>query len=533
MPPLVPDPLPRSRRVRRALPVGLALAALGLLAAVLGACGIGGDDSEDERSFDTGDPSFVVIQTDDAAAELMSPRAMPRAFKALRVRGGTLFTNYITVTPLCCPSRATLLTGQYAHNHGALSNDPGYPMLREPDNTLPAWLERDGYATVHLGKFLNGSAGRASGERPDGWTRWETALKPNRYFDYTIQTEGPQGPKLEFGSEPEDYFTTRLNSVGVEAIEELAADERPFFLEIDHEAPHKKEGVPGDACPDEGAPVPAPRDRDLVGSLPVRLSPAAGERDLADKPPYISEQLTPLTAAERERTERNVQCAAAAMNEVDRGVRDVLDALDEAGISDRTVVLVINDNGFFFGEHGLVAGKTLPYEPALRSPMLAWIPSDLAGGEPPRRVDELTGNLDIAPTFLELAGAEPCVDEGECRPIDGVSQLPLWRGEAGDSYRDRALLIEASGTARYASEPGRACEWTGVRTAHETYVHYSRLPRASDFRCVPVDEREYYDLRTDPHELENAIDDPAAAGRTAELEATLERLRECSGESCR
>lgn len=502
-------------------------------AGALAACGIGGSDDDESRAFDAGDPSFVVIQTDDAASEVISPRAMPRAFKALRERGGTLFTNYITVTPLCCPSRATLLTGQYAHNHGALSNDPGYPSLIDPDNALPAWLERDGYATVHLGKFLNGSAGRASGVRPGGWTRWEIALNPNQYFDYKIQTEGPEGPKLEFGSEPEDYFTTRLNSVAVEALEELAADERPFYLEIDHEAPHKKKGVPGDNCPDEGAPVPAPRDSDLVGTRPVRLSPAARERDLADKPPYIREQVTPLSAAELERMELNLQCAAATMNEVDRGVRNVLDKLEETGIADRTVVVVINDNGFFFGEHGLVAGKSLPYEPALSSPMLAWIPPDLAGGEPPRRVDELTGNLDLAPTFLELADAEPCVDEGECRMIDGISQVPLWRGEAGGTYRDRALLIEASGTARFASAPGRACEWTGVRTAHETYVRYTRLPRASDFRCVPVDEREYYDLRGDPHQLENAVDDPAAAERTAELEATRARLQECSGEACR
>jgi arylsulfatase A-like enzyme len=279
--------------------------------------------------------------------------------------------------------------------------------------------------------------------------------------------------------------------------------------------------------------VPAPRDRDLVGSLPVRLSPAAREQDLADKPPHIREQITPLTDAERERIERNLQCAAAAMNELDRGVRNVLESIEEAGIADRTAVLVINDNGFFFGEHGLVAGKTLPYEPALRSPMLAWIPPDLAGGEPPRRVDELTANLDLAPTFLELARAEPCVGEDGCRTVDGVSQLPLWRGETGDSYRDRALLIEASGTARFASEPGRACEWTGVRTAHETYVQYTRLPRTSDFKCVPVDEREYYDLRTDPHQLENSVDDPATAERTAELRATLERLHGCSGESCR
>jgi N-acetylglucosamine-6-sulfatase len=499
--------------------------------AVVAGCGIGGDD--EAPAFDAGDPSFVVIQTDDATSELISPRAMPRAFKAVRERRGTVFTNYVTVTPLCCPSRATLLTGQYAHNHGVLSNDPGYPSLIEPDNTLPAWLERDGYSTVHLGKFLNESAGRAEGVRPDGWTQWETALEPNRYFEYKIQRDGPDGPKEEFGSDPEDYFTTRLNRVAVETIEQLAQDERPFYLEIDHEAPHKKEGVPGDACPAEGAPVPAPRDRDLVGSLPVRLSPAARERDLADKPPFIREQIAPLTDAERERVELNLQCAAAAMNEVDRGVRDVLEAIDEAGIADRTVVMLVNDNGFFFGEHGLVAGKTLPYEPALRSPMLAWIPPELAGGEPPKRIHQLTANLDLAPTFLELAGAEPCVDDGECRTIDGLSQVGLWRGEAGEAYRDRALVIEASGTARYASEPGRACEWTGVRTARETYVHYTRLPRTSDFRCVPVDEREYYDLRSDPNELENRIDDPDAAVRIAELEATVERLRECSGESCR
>ena len=156
----------------------------------------------------TKQPNIVVITTDDQTLASLSAATMPNTLESIGA-GGTEFTNAVVTTPLCCPSRATLLTGQYAHNHRTLANNPGYEDLRDKRNTLPVWLHRAGYVTAHVGKYLNGY--KAAADRPrdvaPGWDQWHTVLDPRKYVRYYGYKLAVTGELTRVGSKPRDYIT--------------------------------------------------------------------------------------------------------------------------------------------------------------------------------------------------------------------------------------------------------------------------------------------------------------------------------------
>jgi arylsulfatase A-like enzyme len=456
-----------------------------------------------------GKPNVVVITTDDQTLSMVNSRYMPHTTRLLTDRG-TTFTDFIVTTPLCCPSRASLITGQYGHNNGVLKND--YAKLIGKGNTLPVWLRRAGYRTIHIGKYLNGYgifADRATDIAP-GWDQWLTQISPRRYLDYDLSLNGS---RRSFGHRERDYLTTVLNRRAEAWTRRFAKSERPFYLQLDHFAPHKSSG----RRPCNRAAMPAQRDEHRFDAEPLPLPPSYDELDVSDKP-FSVRELPPIDAAGEERIEKRFRCAVEALRSVDRGVKKIRRALKKAREWNETVLLFTTDNGFFYGEHRIRDGKEQPYEENIHLPLIIRVPSKFRGGGPRvSAVDEPAANIDIAPTILALAGAESC-NGASCRAMDGRSLLGLIRGDSSWSA-DRALLIEKN-----------FCRFRGLRASG--YILLEHQTVAEGLSCVATDEGELYDLRADPFQLDNLFGSArrSEAGLVQQqMETDLLELRDCAG----
>jgi N-acetylglucosamine-6-sulfatase len=478
-------------------------------------------------------PNIIVVQVDDQDLASFTRSVMPHVFRLIADRG-TTFTNYIDSGPLCCPSRAVLLTGQYGHNNGVMWNVPGYADLRDKDNTLPVWLQQAGYATAHIGKYLN-LYSRATGDANEvapGWDEWDSVIEPQKtdgrfgslsYYNYTLRQNGQA---VAYGSEPDDYVTRVLNDQAVRVIRRYVPAPRPLFMEVDQIAPHSTiERDP--RC--SGTAIPDPIDHDLFATEPLHTSPSFNEADVSDKPAYV--RATPrLTAAEIANLRRHQNCRFASLAAVDRGVQRITAALAAANELGNTAIIYTSDNGFLLGAHRL-HGKVSPYEEDLHVPFALRVPPRFAGpGGAPGRLASTVANVDVAPTILDLAGATPCNGSGNCRVLDGRSLLPALQSDGSSWPRDRGIPLEL----KSASGPGRTpCEYQGISTRREVLVEYRMMNlTTSTGPCSPDHEVESYDLRSDPFELQNQF--PAAPGtpqaRTQhELEIRSAKLSDCAG----
>jgi N-acetylglucosamine-6-sulfatase len=464
-------------------------------------------------------PNIILIVTDDQTLAQLNERTMP-ATERLLVDRGSSFSRYYASTAQCCPSRAAMLTGQYGHNNGVLSNQEGYAGLIRKRDTLPVWLRRSGYRTAHVGRYLNGYTEVASpGKVAPGWSEWHTVAEPS-YYNYLISNNGRL---REHGSLESDHLTTVLNRHAVRVIEEFAPRPRPFYLQLDQRAPHgdRATGGPG-RCVRFSAPDPAPRDSNLFKRAPLPRPPSFNERNMSDKPSFL-QGLDRLGKAQFKRMREKWGCALASLREVDRGVQRILSALHDLGEARRTAILFTSDNGRFFGEHRVRAGKVLPYEEAERLPLIMRVPRPYREFEPRiPRLDQVAANVDLAPTILDLANAQPC---SACRVMDGRSLLDLINGNASSWPDDRGILLEyrVRRASRYAT-----CHYTAIHTGELEYVEHTRLVRRGE--CVDVDERELYDLTFDPFQLENLCAGGCPNGRGQEqLEERLATLRGCEG----
>ena len=467
--------------------------------------------AEAERGAGSADakPNFLVIVTDDQTLEQM--RALPKTERFVG-RKGTVFTEAAVTTPQCCPSRVSYLTGQYAHNTGVLSNKHGYTALADPGNVLPVWLQRAGYATAHLGKFLNGYE-KAIGpitEVAPGWDEWATLLKPRRYLDYELQVNGESVP---YGDDEEDYLTSTLTGRAQRLIRELGAAEDPFYIQLDHYAPHSGFGDLSGSCGDFAGAESAGWER--YGDKPLPAPESFNEREIADKPVFLRRH-DRLGKANKARIRNSYRCALASLDSVDKGVKELIGTLEAEGLLENTVVVFTSDNGFYYGEHRIPGSKTLPYEEAIHVPLLIRLPEALRGETRVREVDAQVANIDLAPTILDLAGARPCGPDG-CRVLDGRSLLPPLQGRSGFPA-DRAVAIELT-QGKETVKPTLSCSYQGLRTPRELYVEHTSVPRPSDRSCEPALEVERYDLSTDPFQLENLGEDDALAARVAALQA--------------
>jgi len=502
--------------------LALALAALGLLVgATLYAAGPAASAPSAKK------PNIIVIETDDQTLEQFRAEVMPNTMKLLAGGGGTTFTNNVVTTPLCCPSRVSYLTGQYGHNNGVLSNRTGYSVLTDRGSVLPTWLRNAGYVTAHLGKWLHQyeTAVHPKTKVAPGWTEWYTALEPRAYYDYTLYVNGG---KESFGDAKRDHLTTVLGRTSVKLIRKYVPKPKPLYLQLDEYAPHSGPGSKGARC--KNAAVPAPGDEGLFKDEELPKPPNFNEEDMSDKPSFIKD-LPSLSSAAIATIQRHYQCDLESLVGVDRTVKKIWAALGKTGERDNTVFVFTSDNGYFFGEHRLPSSKFRVYEEALRVPLVIRVPQTLLGGPPVAQVDQPVANIDLAPTLLELAGAEPCVPGAGCRVMDGRSLLDLMRGDASSWPPDRGIVTEFKEKG-VPSELSASCAFFGVRTATSIYVEHPLIPDEAGTACKPSDEAELYDLQSDPFELQNLF--PAEPGSPAAqteqaLKTRLADLRNCAG----
>jgi N-acetylglucosamine-6-sulfatase len=475
-------------------------------------------------------PNVIVIVTDDQPASAFSAATMPRTVRRL-ARPGTSFSQAIVTTPLCCPSRATMLTGQYGHNTGVLANSPGWPALPERNNTLPNWLRRAGYRTAHVGKWLHhyGESTERKNAVAPGWHQWHTFLGLE-YFDYRLRVNGRS---VRYRDEPGDYLTRVLNRKAAGLAKRLLPKRKPLYLQLDHLAPHRGSGGSG-RC--RRSAVPDPRDRKLFRKQVLPMPPNFNEADVSDKPSFVSERPL-LDSSQRNSIQRKYRCGLASLRAVDRGVGKLVRAVRKSGERRNTAIIFTSDNGFFAGEHRMLRGKVLPYEESLRVPLVALLPRRLTGsGGQPSSVAEPVANIDLAPTVLDLAGAMPC-RKADCRTLDGRSLVDLARGSAAGWPSDRAIAVEYDGVGAAAPSYGDTCAYVGLRTPERLFVEHTELPNpAAGYACEPSPgAQELYHLDSDPFQLENLFStDPAGtAAERAALSARLDDLRSCAGISGR
>jgi arylsulfatase A-like enzyme len=452
-------------------------------------------------------PNVVFIYTDDQNAGEFTARYMPRT-QRLFAAGGTVFTNFVVTTPICCPSRAAMLSGQYPHNNGVFTNSKGYAGLRDQANLLPGWFQHAGYRTAWFGKFLQ-QYKRVVADPADpapGFDEWQITLKP-KYFGWRLYDDGDV---VKGGKDPRSYFTEELARRAAAFIDANAAGDRPLFMVVNHLAPHRGKGGKGRCT---ATVAPAPQDRKRFASEPLPKSPSFNRP--SDGQTAFPGQRLDRAAVVKERD--RYRCRVESLAAVDRGVGALQDAVARAGELDDTIFVFTSDNGLLQGQHGLT-GKNIPYEEGVRMPLAIRVPARLLAGSPTPSVNHLTANIDLAPTLLELTGATPCISDGHCRRLDGHSLVPLLESRKGQWPSGRAVVIEGG-------EHGDDCSFRGLRLEREVLLQ--AVTGDDDGGCRVSGSPELYDLHSDPFQLDNLA--TAQPERVAELQSRLERLGRCSG----
>jgi N-acetylglucosamine-6-sulfatase len=449
-------------------------------------------------------PNIVFVMTDDQTAE--SLKVMTNVRRRL-MTNGTEFSRAMATYPLCCPSRATYLTGQYSHNHGVIHNAGafgGYTRL-DNTNTLPVWLKAAGYRTIHVGRYLNGYGTQNANvsEIPPGWDKWVSTVDPSTFnFRQWVMNEDGRISLKPGLDHPDEFQTDYLGRRATEEILAAGPSPQPFFLSLTFPAPHSGSPTDPDDPPSLRTTSPAPRHRNRMAGMRLPRPPNFNEADVFDKPQVVADR-PPLDATEIAAIQESYQQELESLQSVDDAVGSVLNALSRVGELSNTLIIYTSDNGFLHGEHRLRSEKVVPYEPSIRVPFIMRGPGVPRG----RKLSQLVGNIDWAPTILEAARAPAF------RRLDGSS---AWR-----LLRDTTL------------EPGRELVLENGRGANG--VPQYRALRNNRFLYVRIDatgEQELYDLRSDPYELNNLEDDDRYAAIRQLLSRRLASLQRCRGSGC-
>jgi arylsulfatase A-like enzyme len=456
-------------------------------------------------------PNVVVIQTDDQDFRSMS--AMPYT-QRLFARRGTTFDQEIVNFPLCCPSRATFYTGEYAHNHGVIWNNYPYGgyQLFDGSETLPVWLKRAGYRTIHVGKYLNEYGEVDPNEVPKGWVDWHGGVDPTTY-DYYGFTLNENGKLHTYPRNERNYSTDVYTRIADASLERAAKAGKPFFLSLAPNAPHTVAVATGARV--EGTPaVPPPRYAGLYANKSMPIYPNFNEADLSDKPTtlldFFPTQMTDEQVAELQEHWRG---RMGSLRGVDDMVASTVKTLKKTGEWKNTVLVFTSDNGWILGEHrlrdpvtedGKAAGvKYVPYEGSSRVPLMITGPGFAKG----KTIHGVTSNADLAPTVLDLADAKATL------PEDGMSLLRAARKPS--RLKNRGVLIETF------DNPRGVPPYKSVRTKRYRYD-------------LQADGQEgLYDLKLDPWELQSAHADPRYAQIKSILRAYLDDVVDCKGKDCR
>jgi N-acetylglucosamine-6-sulfatase len=448
-------------------------------------------------------PNIIFILTDDMRKDDLNARYMPQTTTQL-VAKGMSFQNAFVSNPLCCPSRATIMRGQYGHNTKIWFNtnifdpDPnvhdggwlGYNGNHYEEDNVATHLKAAGYRTGLFGKYLNGYSGATDNTPPLGWDRW-FAFKTLHYYGYDVND---QGTIKHFGSKNSDYSTNVLNTQVQDFIRTNAAPGKPpIFAYVAPYAPHDPAR-------------PGPGDQNTFNGIKAPRAPISfNEADVTDKPPWI-QSLRRLTSDDIANIDQRHENRIESLQAVDRLVAGVVSTLGQQGVLSNTYIVFTSDNGFHHGEHRIQRDKGRPYEESARVPLLVRGPGVAAGSS----TNKLVLNTDYLPTFMDLAGAQTPPY------VDGRSLLPVLTGSSTSSWRT-AILIEGD---KYPEDPEIPVDinYDGIRTSTSKYIEYE-----GGFR-------ELYDLSpgADPNEQTNTYygADPTMAPRPA-LKARLDALKGC------
>ena len=428
--------------------------------------------------------NIVVILTDDQSFDTLpsNPPAFPWLQSQIQDPDGhwLWFPDAFIQTPLCCPSRATILSGRYSRHTHVRTNDDG--ALFDETQTIATWLHDSGYFTGLIGKYLNRYPFGRGPYIPPGWDRW--VVKRNTAASTTYANFGfvDQGVAMQTSDGAATYATDLFADHAVDFLR-TAPDDRPFFLTFATSAPHPPWTAP-------------PRHAGAFADVSLPVAPSVDERDVSDKPSWVR-KLRRVDASARAGFLEDRRHEAESLLAVDDAVERIVDQLAADGELDETVIVFLTDNGFSFGQHR-IRGKRCPYEECIRTPFAARIPGAVA-----RDVPGLISNVDLAPTIADLAGVRPG------QPVDGRSFAPALLGERWNA--PRGVFLEWAGDREIPP-------WQGVRTADFAYIE------SADGTI------ELYDITgaigaADPFELRSRSADPGYRATVRRLAALLRALR--------
>ena len=491
----------------------------------------------------TGDNVIFILTDDQAASELA---AMPNVHALIGARGATFRRAYVPY-PLCCPSRASLLSGQYMHNHGVRGNllpYGGWDRFRPHEsNALPVWTSDAGYYNVHIGKYMNAyTAGLGPPFAvPEGWDEWYGKISEGPlYFNYAlVEKTGPADTaELEFyGDQESDYQTDVLRDKAVDFLDGLTAGQQPFLIDLWFNAPH----APFD---------PAPRHLYSHATAPLPKVQAFNEKDISDKPRWLRKQAKKRFGKRLKRTiDTERRRRLEMLRSVDEAVGGVVAELEDEGVLDETYIVFASDNGFFRGEHRIAGGKFLAHEPSSRVPLMIRGPGIPAGVVS----DELVSSLDVTQTIVEIAtgAADPALDgrsllpfaqngalrttrpillEADTGPGKGSPGIDAQTSDASASGVAKVRLLGRRGVkdldqekpaAKSVANGNFAPAYRGLRTDRYVYLLYANK------------QAELYDMWRDPAQLRNLAGNPRFRPVRKWLLAWMTTLSTCAGEACR
>lgn len=439
-----------------------------------------------------GRPNVVFILADDLSLNLV--QFMPHVLKMQK--DGVTFANYFVTDSLCCPSRSAIFTGRYAHDTGIFTNegdDGGYVAFRDKGHeavTFATALSAAGYRTSMLGKYLNGYFPIKHPAAP-GWSFWAVAGNGYGGFNYNLK----QNDKIvHYGAAAADYLTDEVSELGVRFIKQSA--QQPFLIETATFAPH--------------APyTPAPRDANAFPGLKAPRTPAYDAAPDANAPKWQRNKRS-LAAAQMASIDRDFRRRAQSVLAIDAMIGDLQAAVASIGQEKNTYFVFSSDNGYHMGEHRLMPGKMTAYDTDIHVPLIVTGPGVIAGSA----AEEIVENIDLCPTFTELAGAVAPPNS------DGRSLVMLFRGQKVSDWRT-ATLVEHHGPTQDRTDPdlpgvhsGNPPSYSAIRTHTDLYVEYE------------TGEREYHDLVSDPYELQNTFLSRSPE-QMAALSAAVNAIRNC------
>ena len=438
----------------------------------------------------TSRPNFVFVMTDD-----LDERSMEQlgGIRSIMNANGVTFENAYVTYPLCCPSWASMLRGQYPHNHDILYNAPplgGEWKFRNSGrdrSTIATWLDGAGYQTKYVGRYIKGYDGLY---KPPGWDEWYVIMGDFfKLSDPTTAKVNDNGQETILGGNSTDVFADKSSDF----IRRSSAKPEPFFVMVGTNAPHTP-------------PEVATRHQDQFATTPLPKPPNFNEADVSDKPAWVRKY--PLrTQPDFDVFEKEYRNRLRSMLAVEDLLRQTITTLQETGELDNTYIFFTTDNGFHMGHHRFWMDKKTPYEEDIGVPLMVRGPGVPAGAVR----NQLVINSDFAPTIAELAGVSTpsFVDGSSFAPLLSSSPPSSWR----TAFLEEGFIPPEDG---FPVPPHKS-----VRTQQYMYTEYE------------TGERELYDLITDPYQLQSISRTANSEQLYSALQSRLDALRACSGEACR